>query len=70
MIAGELGISPDQIHLDRTILSFGVDSMQVVSFVANLEDWLGIRFTENPLEEHPTVESLSVYANQIANEQI
>jgi acyl carrier protein len=68
-IAGDLQISRDQIEADQPILSYGVDSMQVVSFVAQLEDWLGIRFSENPLEEHPTVESLSVYARHIANDQ-
>ncbi|MEO2036128.1 MAG: acyl carrier protein [Planctomycetaceae bacterium] len=62
MIAGELGMSPDRIQSDRPILSYGVDSMQVVTIVAGLEDWLGFRFQSNPLEDHPTVESLSRFA--------
>jgi len=40
----------------------GIDSMQVVSILAGLEDRLGFRFQSNPLEDHATIESLSQFA--------
>ena len=55
----------DEVRIDQSLLSYGIDSMQVVSFVARLEDWLGIRFSENPLEDHPTIESLSQYVSDL-----
>lgn len=61
-IASERELSPDQIQVDRSILSYGVDSMQVVTIIARLEDWLGIRFSSNPIDDHPTIESLSRFA--------
>jgi acyl carrier protein len=32
-----------------------------VTVVADLETWLGYRFRENPLEDHPTIASLAEY---------
>jgi acyl carrier protein len=60
-LADELKIGPDRIRADRPILSYGIDSMQLVTIVARMEDWLGLRFSSNPLEDHPTIESLSQY---------
>ena len=62
MIAAELSLSVDQIPTDQPILSLGVDSMQVVTVVAELEDWLGFQFQSNPLEDHATIEALSQFA--------
>ncbi|MEO2018494.1 MAG: acyl carrier protein [Fuerstiella sp.] len=67
-LAAELNISPDRINVDQPILSCGIDSMQVVSVVAKLEDWLGVRFSENPLEDHATIEALSQYVANIRSD--
>ena len=61
-IARELEIDSERITADESILSFGIDSMQVVTIVAGLEDWLGFRFRSNPLEEHPTIRGLAQFA--------
>jgi acyl carrier protein len=61
-LAEQLRIDPSRIRVDRPILSYGVDSMQIVTIVARLEDWLGRRFASNPWEDHPTIESLSRFA--------
>lgn len=65
-LAEELQINPDKIKVDQPILSCGIDSMQVVTFVAKLEDWLGVRFSSNPLEDHSTIEALSQYVAGMA----
>lgn len=58
-IAARLQMPSDQISRDVPILSLGLDSMQSVVLVGELEDWLGCRFTANPLVEHPTIEEIS-----------
>ena len=65
-LAQELQIHPEKIKIDKPILSCGVDSMQVVTFVAKLEDWLGVRFSSNPLEDHSTIEALSQHVADMA----
>ncbi|MEZ6059377.1 MAG: acyl carrier protein [Planctomycetaceae bacterium] len=58
-LAGELNIPPESILPDQTLLSLGIDSIRVVAFVAKLEERCGIRFSENPLDDHPTITALS-----------
>ena len=59
-VAAELQISPEKIQTDQPVYSYGIDSMQVVTVIAEFEDWLGFRFDGNPLEDHPTIEALAV----------
>ncbi len=58
-MAEELQIDPSQIDIEAPILAQGIDSMHVVAIIAQLEDWLGIRFSSNPLEDFPSIEALS-----------
>ncbi|MGD9855099.1 MAG: acyl carrier protein [Planctomycetaceae bacterium] len=58
-LASELKITPDRINVDQSILAHGIDSMHVVAVVAQLEDWLGVRFSSDPLEDHPSIVELS-----------
>ena len=67
-LANELQISSDRINIVQPILSYGIDSMQVVVIVARLEDWLGFRFSSNPLEDHPTIESLALFVAELNDE--
>ena len=69
-LAEELQINRDKIKVDQPILSCGIDSMQVVSIVAKLEDWLCVRFSSNPLEEHSTIEALSQYVADMAMKRL
>ena len=65
-MATELQISPEKIRVDQTVQSYGVDSMQVVTVIAGLEDWLGFRFGSNPLEDHATIEALAEESARLA----
>lgn len=65
-LAKELRISPESIAIDQSILSMGVDSVQIVSLMSTLEDWGGFRFPENPLEDHPTVRMLARYISGLS----
>jgi acyl carrier protein len=58
------GLPPREIDVTEPYRRYGLDSVAVVTLVADLESWLGCRFRENPLEEHPTIESLARFLAQ------
>jgi myxalamid-type polyketide synthase MxaE and MxaD len=62
------GTASREIDVDKPLLRSGLDSVTVVALAADLETWLGYRFHENPLDEHPTIEALARYlAEQVAD---
>ncbi|MBC8113577.1 MAG: acyl carrier protein [Candidatus Saccharimonas sp.] len=60
-LSERLRIEPTAIRLDEPLVALGVDSMQFVVLVGELEDWLGCRFASNPLLDYPSVNALSQY---------
>ena len=60
-ISRRLNIDRHEIRLDEPLIAHGVDSMQFVVIVGELEDWLGCRFRSNPLVKYPSVNALSKY---------
>jgi len=58
-LSDRLQLPVDQIAVDQPIASFGLDSMQSVVLIGELEDFLGRRFDANPLIDHPSIERLS-----------
>jgi len=54
-------IPPDEVRTDEPLSEMGLDSMQFVVLVGELEDRLGCRFAENPLFSHPTIDALSTF---------
>jgi len=62
-----LQIEPAEIRLDEPLIALGVDSMQFVVIVGELEEWLGCRFADNPLIDYPSVNALAAFlASQLA----
>lgn len=59
-IAEELKVNPERIDVDQSMLAQGVDSMHLVALIARLEDWLGIRFSSDPLEDQPSIAELAL----------
>jgi acyl carrier protein len=64
-LAREKEIPPGQIDADQPILSLGIDSVQIVTMMAKLEDWGGFRFHGNPLEDRATVAELARYVEEL-----
>jgi acyl carrier protein len=60
-IAARLQISPDEVSLEEPLIDIGLDSMEFVAMVGELEHWLGCRFRENPLTDYPTISALSQF---------
>ena len=58
-LANELHLNSDLLKVDQPILSLGIDSVQVVSVMTDLEDWGGFRFSGNPLDDDSTIQTLA-----------
>jgi acyl carrier protein len=55
------GLSPAEIDAHEPVARYGLDSVALVAFVADLEDWLGYHFGANPLNDHPTLAALAAF---------
>lgn len=53
------GLAPAEIDVEEPYHRHGLDSVTMVMIFTDLEAWLGRRFHENPLHEHPTIASLA-----------
>jgi len=60
-VSRRLGQLPETIDVQAPFEHFGLDSVMVVTLIADLETWMGWRFHENPLEDHPTLAALAQY---------
>lgn len=68
-ISSLTGLPPSAIDVDEPYHRHGMDSVTMVVIFTDLETWLGRRFHENPLLEHPTIASLSRFLADEANRQ-
>jgi acyl carrier protein len=55
------GVPAPELDPREPIRRYGLDSVALVAFATDLEEWLGYRFHGNPLDEHPTLESLAAF---------
>jgi acyl carrier protein len=55
------GVTPSEIDPHEPVPRYGLDSVALVAFVADLEDWLGYHFGANPLNDHPTLAALAAF---------
>jgi acyl carrier protein len=61
------GLAPQEINVQAPLSRTGLDSVAVVALASDLETWLVYRFRANPLEDHPTIASLSGFlAEEVA----
>lgn len=58
-VARLTGVPAAEVDVQQPIVRSGLDSVSLVALTADLEDWLGVSFQENPLIEHPTIEALA-----------
>jgi acyl carrier protein len=55
------GVAPQEMDPREPIRRYGLDSVALVAFAMDLEEWLGYRFRGNPLDDHPTMEALAAF---------
>jgi len=60
-IAARLNVTPNKVNLDEPLIDIGLDSMEFVAMIGELEHWLGCRFRDNPLIDYPTISALSEF---------
>ncbi len=58
-LARLLEVAPGEIDLHAPLVRYGLDSVQLVLFVTDLEQWTGVKFTHNPVDEQSTIHSLA-----------
>jgi acyl carrier protein len=61
-ISREISISPDAIRPDEPLSYYGLDSVQVLTLVGELEDFLGTRLHPSIAWEYPTIALLADHA--------
>jgi acyl carrier protein len=62
-------IPAEEVDVRAPLTRHGLDSVALVALATDVEKWLGYRFRENPLDEHPTIEALSQFlAAEVARE--
>jgi len=60
----QLRVSREDLDLDQPIERLGIDSLQFVVLVGELEEWLGVRFAENPLLKYSSINEASRHLAQ------
>ena len=68
-LAKELRMDVEKLKGDQSILSLGIDAVQAVSVMSELEDWGGFRFSGNPLEDDVTIRELSEHVAVLTGNQ-
>jgi acyl carrier protein len=58
-VSSLVGVAPDEVDVGAPLTRHGLDSVALITLVAELEKWLGCRFRENPFDAHPTIEELA-----------
>lgn len=54
-LADVLSIDADTIDVDESLTRYGLDSIDAVTLVGDLEDWLDLELPDTLLWDHPTI---------------
>lgn len=60
-LADELGISPDDVEMDRTLASYGLDAEQLEELSGDIEEYFDEALEEGAMRPRLTVASLTRY---------
>ncbi|GMK39955.1 phosphopantetheine attachment site domain protein [Paenibacillus sp. CCS19] len=63
-IAQITNLDEDEINPNDPFTNFGIDSMHVITFVGDLEDWLGIPIQATLLWDYPTIHAVTEHLSQ------
>jgi acyl carrier protein len=53
-----------EIDATAPVTRHGLDSVALIALASDLEQWLSYRFRENPLDRHPTIETLARFLSE------
>ncbi len=60
-IADVLSIEPSTIEVAQPLTRYGLDSIDAVTLVGDLEDWLDLELPSTLLWDYPSIEKASVF---------
>lgn len=60
-LASQLSINSKTINVSEPLTRYGLDSIDAVTLVGDLEDWLGLELPETLLWDYPSIEKASQY---------
>ena len=63
-LADVLSIDPSTIEVTQPLTRYGLDSIDAVTLVGDLEDWLDLELPSTLLWDYPTIEKASTYLVQ------
>ncbi|MGB3691793.1 MAG: acyl carrier protein [Spirulinaceae cyanobacterium] len=55
-LAEELSLDPKSIEVSEPLTRYGLDSIDAVTLVGDLEDWLDLELPSTLFWDHPTIE--------------
>lgn len=63
-ISGMTNLNESEINPYEPFANFGIDSMLVITFVGDLEDWLQIKIHATLLWDYPNIHAVTKYLTQ------
>ena len=63
-LAEQLNLDPDKIKITEPFTRYGLDSIDAVTLVGDLEDWLDLDLPDTLFWDHPTVEKSAKYLEE------
>ena len=68
-LAKELKVTEDQIDLQRSFSTYGIDSLAAVTITADLEDYIQCQLLRNVFWEYPNIALISEYIEELVSEK-
>jgi acyl carrier protein len=68
-VSEALEIPAEEIDVDTSLAEYGVDSITLVEFTANLEDWLELELDPELLYEKTTIREISDFLESLQSEK-
>ncbi|MBD1999155.1 acyl carrier protein [Leptolyngbya sp. FACHB-541] len=66
-LAKQLSLSAPSIKVEEPLTRYGLDSIDSVTIVGDMEDWLGVDLPSTLLWDYPTIEKAATYLVQEMN---
>ncbi|MDJ0729824.1 MAG: acyl carrier protein [Crocosphaera sp.] len=63
-LAEQLNLDPDKIKITEPFTRYGLDSIDAVTLVGDLEDWLDLDLPDTLFWDYPTVEKSAKYLEE------
>lgn len=60
-LAEQLSLDTDSINITESLTRYGLDSIDAVTMVGDLEDWLDLELPSTLFWDHPSIEKASEY---------